>query len=117
MVPAFKQKKYALGIEGALDEIIARSKGEYQNTEKEPPKKFPVWVIIIIVIIIISIMGGSSGPGSRTFGGRGLLGPTIWGGLGGGLGGGFGGGGGGGGGWSGGFGGGSSGGGGAGGSW
>jgi uncharacterized protein len=114
MAPAFKEKLYGKGINDAVDQIIARSKGEYQNTEEKPRNKFPVWLIILIVIILISFMGRNSGPGSKTFGGGGLLGPSMWGGFGG-FGGG--GGGGGGGGWSGGFGGGSSGGGGAGGSW
>lgn len=112
MAPAFKEKMYGKGINAAIDEIIARSKGEYKNTEEGPKGKFPVWLIILIVIIIISFMGRNSGPGARTFGGGGLLGPGTWGGFGGGFGGG-----GGGGGWSGGFGGGSSGGGGAGGNW
>lgn len=113
MAPAFKEKMYGKGINAAIDEIIARSKGEYKNTEKEPKRKFPVWLIILVVVLIISFMGRNSGPGSRTYGGGGLLGPTMWGGLGGGFGGGSSGGGG----WSGGFGGGMSGGGGAGGSW
>lgn len=111
MAPAFKDKMYGKGINDAIDQIIARSKGEYQNTEKEPKKRMPVWLIILIVIIIVILISRNSGPGSSTYGGRGLLGPsTMWGGFGGGFGGG-------GGGWSGGFGGGSSGGGGAGGSW
>jgi len=113
MAPAFKEKMFGKGINGAVDEIIARSKGEYKNAEKAPKgTNFPYWLIIVIITAIIAIVGGGSGPGSRTFGRRGLLGPAMWGGLGGGFGGG-----GGGGGWSGGFGGGSSGGGGAGGSW
>lgn len=112
LAPAFKEKKYGKGLNDAIDEIIARSKGEYKNTEKAPSGKFPIWLIIVIIILIISFMGKNQGPGSRTLGGGGLLGPATWGGLGGGFGGG-----GGGGGWSGGFGGGSSGGGGAGGSW
>ncbi len=111
MVPAFKEKMYGKGINAAIDEIIARSKGEYKNTVEGPKIKFPIWLIIMIVILILSIMGRNSGPGSRTYGG-GLLGPTMWGGFGGGFGGG-----GGGGGFSGGFGGGMSGGGGAGGNW
>ena len=111
MVPAFKEKMYGKGINAAVDEIIARSKGEYKNTEKKPKGKFPVWLIIMLVILVISFMGRNSGPGSRTFGGRGFAGPTMWGGMGGGFGSS------GGGGWSGGFGGGMSGGGGAGGSW
>lgn len=114
MAPAFKEKLYGKGINDAVDQIIARSKGEYKNTEKEPKGKFPIWLIIVLVILVISFMGRNSGPGSRTLGGGGLLGPGTWGGFGGGFGGG---GGSGGGGWSGGFGGGSSGGGGAGGSW
>jgi uncharacterized protein len=113
MAPAFKQKLYGKGVNDAIDEIILRSSGEYKNTEKGPKGKFPIWLIIMIVILIISFMGRNSGPGSRTYGGGGLLGPTMWGGFGGG----FGGGGSGGGGFSGGFGGGSSGGGGAGGGW
>lgn len=112
MAPAFKEKMYGKGINAAIDEIIARSKGEYKNTEKEP-KEISVWLIILVIVLIISFMGRNSGPGSRTYGGGGLLGPTMWGGLGGGFGGGSSGGGG----WSGGFGGGMSGGGGAGGSW
>jgi len=114
MAPSFKEKLYGKGINNAIDEIIARSKGEYKNTEEKPKSKFPVWLIILIVIILISFMGRNSGPGSKTFGSGGFYGPSMWGGFGG-----FGGGGGsgGGGGWSGGFGGGSSGGGGAGGSW
>jgi len=114
MAPAFKEKMYGKGINAAIDEIIARSKGEYKNEEKGPKGKFPIWLIIIIVILIISFMGRNNGPGSRTYGGGGLLGPAMWGGFGGS---GFGGGSSGGGGWSGGFGGGMSGGGGAGGSW
>ncbi|MFM9943879.1 MAG: TPM domain-containing protein [Bacteroidia bacterium] len=114
LAPAFKEKKYGIGIDAAIDEIIARSKGVYKNEEKGPKKKFPIWLIIMIVILIISFMGRNSGPGSRTYGGGGLLGPAMWGGWGAGLGGGSSGGGGG---WSGGFGGGMSGGGGAGGSW
>lgn len=113
MAPSFKKKLFGKGINDAIDEIIARSKGEYKNTEEEPSGKFPVWLIILIVILIISFIGRNSGPNSRTYGGRGFFGPGTWGG---GFGG-FGGGGGGGGGWSGGFGGGSSGGGGAGGNW
>jgi uncharacterized protein len=114
MAPAFREKLYGKGINDAVDQIIARSNGEYKNTEKEPKGKFPVWVIIVIVILIISFIGRNSGPNSRTYGG-GFFGPGT---FGGGWGGGFGGGGsGGGGGWSGGFGGGMSGGGGAGGSW
>lgn len=108
MAPAFKEKMYGKGINDAIDQIIARSKGEYKNTEKAPRKKMPVWLIIIIVIILVILFTRNSGPGSYTYGGRGLFGPsTMWGGFGGGGGGG----------WSGGFGGGSSGGGGAGGSW
>lgn len=113
MAPAFREKLYGKGINDAIDEIIARSKGEYKNTEKGPKGKFPIWLIILIVILIITFMGRNSGPGSRTYGGGGLLGPTMWGGWGGGFGGGSSGGGG----WSGGFGGGMSGGGGAGGNW
>jgi uncharacterized protein len=113
IAPAFRERKFAIGINEAIDEIIARSKGEYKNSEKKPHGKFPIWLIIIMVILIISFMGRNSGPGSQTYGGRGLLGPAMWGGFGGGFGGGSSGGGG----WSGGFGGGSSGGGGAGGSW
>ncbi len=112
LAPTFRERKFGIGIDAAIDEIIARSKGEYKNTEKAPKGKFPVWLIILIVVLIISFMGRNSGPGSKTYGSGGLLGPMMWGGMLGGFGGG-----GGGGGWSGGFGGGSSGGGGAGGSW
>ncbi|NUM31552.1 MAG: TPM domain-containing protein [Bacteroidetes bacterium] len=109
MAPSFKEKKYGKGINDAIDQIIARSKGEYKNEEKEPKKKMSVWLIILIVVILLIIFSRNSGPGSYTYGGRGFMGPsTMWGGFGGSGGGG---------GWSGGFGGGSSGGGGAGGNW
>ncbi|MCB9251121.1 MAG: TPM domain-containing protein [Flavobacteriales bacterium] len=112
MAPAFKEKMYGKGINDAVDQIIARSKGEYKNTEKVPSNKANILVIILIVIILIYAMRNNSGPGSRTYKKGGLLGPATWGGFGGGFHGG-----GGGGGFSGGFGGGISGGGGAGGNW
>lgn len=107
MAPAFKEKMFGKGINDAIDQIIARSKGEYKNTEKAPGAKKSVWLIIFIVIILVVIFSRNSGPGSHTYGGRGLMGPSMWGGFGSSGGGG----------WSGGFGGGISGGGGAGGNW
>ncbi len=112
MGPAFKEKMYGKGINAAIDEIIARSKGEYKNSEEGPKGKAPVFLIIILIIFLVSFMGRNSGTGSRTYGRGGLLGPALWMGMGSGFGSG-----GSSGGWSGGFGGGSSGGGGAGGGW
>ncbi len=112
MGPAFKEKMYGKGINEAIVEIIARSKGEYKNEEEGPKRNAPIVIIILIIIFLVSFMGRNSGTGSRTYGRGGLLGPALWMGMGSGFGSG-----GSSGGWSGGFGGGSSGGGGAGCGW
>jgi uncharacterized protein len=132
IAPEFRAGRPDVGLERAIDAIIAATKGEYQA---EPPRRkekkgAKPGMIMLILIIALAIWthsrggGGSSQSWGRTYGRRrGGYGGGWGGGFGGGSFGGFGGGGGGGGGWSGGGGGGfsggggSSGGGGASGSW
>ncbi|MCD6062808.1 MAG: YgcG family protein [Flavipsychrobacter sp.] len=120
IVPEFKKGNYYQGFNKAADAIIAATKGEYTNDEKdkdEGKRGFPLGLIIFIVIILwlFSRGGGRGGGGYMSRRGyRSWGGPVIFGGFGGGSsswgGGGSGGG-------FGGFGGGSFGGGGASGSW
>ena len=121
MIPFFKKGDYYGGLNAAVDEIMARLKGEFSKDSGEG-SAFPVVIFLLFMIIffVILVKGGRRGNGSSTGSGRGFTsvgGPFIWGsGFGGGSHGGFGGGSFGGGDF-GGFGGGSFGGGGAGGSW
>ncbi len=121
MIPFFKKGDYYGGLDAAVDEIMARLKGEFSKDD-EQGSGFPVVIFLLIMIVIFIVLTRNSrgGNSSSTGSGRGFTstgGPFIWGsGFGGGSRGGFGGGSFGGGGF-GGFGGGSFGGGGAGGSW
>lgn len=133
MAPYFKKGNYYDGIDAAVDEIIARTKGEYEAPKKKRGKGSPIAIVVIImalvfgfiilmIILIIKKGGGNGGNwgGGGTFrdfsrgSGPFVFGPGFGGGFGSRGGGGFGGGGGSS--W-GGFGGGSFGGGGASGSW
>lgn len=122
LVPAFKQERYARGINAAVDEIMARLSGEFKPDAKGGGGLTSTLIFIGIVILFFIFItrfgnrGGGNftnmGPSGRRSGRYG--GPWVFptgGGFGGGSRGGFGGGG------FGGFGGGSFGGGGAGGSW
>ena len=127
LFPAFRQKRYADGIDATCEGIIQASQGAYVGRPARSRKGVPIAAVVlfafVVVVILIALQRGSSiGPRGR----RRFLrsGPIIWGGGWGGGGGGWSGGGfggGGGGGWSGGGGfsggGGMSGGGGASGSW
>lgn len=126
MRPAFRENRYYLGFDRALDAVIAATKGEYKAEPKSArgtgSGAVIGLVVLVIIVLLISRRGGGGGGGGYMsrggwggFGGGFLTGSILGGGFGsGGGGGGWGGGGGGG---FGGFGGGSSGGGGASGSW
>jgi uncharacterized protein len=129
MAPAFREGKYYLGFDRALNAVKAATKGEYTGEPRDDGKGVKgrsIVPIIIIILIVLWIMRRSGGGGGGTymsrrggmggFGGGFLTGSILGGGFGGG-GGGWGGGGDSGGGGFGGFGGGSFGGGGASGSW
>jgi uncharacterized protein len=122
LLPNFKNGNYALGVNAAVDVLMALAKGEYnsdQYAEKNKDNVGTVIVILILIFVVAIIIFGKKGGGGNgyTMGGRGAR--SSGGGWIGGLGGfgGFGGGSSGGGGGFGGFGGGSFGGGGSGGSW
>ncbi|HVI46278.1 MAG TPA: TPM domain-containing protein [Chitinophaga sp.] len=126
LAPAFREKQYYQGLDGAVDAIQKAAAGEYRaDPRKSEPGISPgaIFLIVLIMVIIISLIsrGGGGGRGGGTTYNRrgGWLWPVImsggWGSGGGSGGGGWSGGGGGGG--FGGFGGGSGGGGGASGSW
>jgi len=138
MAPHFRQGDYYGGIDAAVDEAIARTKGEYTAPPKKRRRGSPLstvitilfMIVLFIIVFVIMIIKRGGGGGGFGGGGGGSFrdfsrgaGPFIFGtGLGGGFGrGGFGGGGGGfgggGGGGFGGFGGGSFGGGGSSGGW
>jgi uncharacterized protein len=113
--PAFKQKKYAAGINSGVDAMMLALEGEYKATAKKEGRKVPPYFFVLgllIIYIIRIIMYKGRGTGYSRGGRSSYGGPWIGGGFGGGSSGGFGGGGG-----FGGFGGGGFGGGGASGSW
>jgi uncharacterized protein len=127
IVPAFREGRYAEGIEAGADAIMAATRGEYTAPVRAPQRRRgrggSILLLVVILLAVNFLIGRSMSRGRYvTYGRRGRRsgwgGPVIWGGGGwgrGGGGGGFGGGGFGGGGFSGG--GGSFGGGGASGSW
>ena len=119
IVPAFKDGNYFDGLNGAADALIKLAAGEFVNDVSNEKKSLPFSPFIPVVIIIIIAIAArrnrnNRGGGGGMIGGRGFMGPILWGSGGFGGGGGWSGGGGGG---FGGFGGGSFGGGGAGGKW
>lgn len=122
MAPAFREEKYYLGFNRALDAVAAATRGEYKGEDKKKGREGGIITAIIVFLIILFILrriGGGGGGGymsRRGFGGfgGGFLAGSMLGGMGRG---GFGGGSSGGSGGFGGFGGGSFGGGGASGSW
>ena len=126
ITPKFKEKQYYVGINAAIDEMMARLSGQFTNNDQNDTKTLikghaKLIALVIVAIILLFLFLGGGGGGGQTYnsggssGGSFLLGALLGSALGGGRGGdegGFGGGGG-----FGGFGGGDSGGGGAGGSW
>jgi uncharacterized protein len=128
IVPAFRQGRFAAGIEAGADAIMAATRGEYTapagGTERRRGGGSSILLLVVILLLVNWWIGRNMSRGRyATYGRRGRRsgwgGPIIWGGGGFGRGGGFGGGGGWGGGGGGGFsgGGGSFGGGGASGRW
>lgn len=87
MAPAFREGKYYLGFDRALNAVAAATRGEYKGEEKRGTggRKINLLTIIIIVLIILFIMRriGGGGGGGRYMSRRG------YGGFGGGFGGGF----------------------------
>lgn len=113
--PHFRNENYYLGLDEAVDAIIAYAAGEYTAEDDDDTVKFPFFLIvggILLFIILMAYLGRRFNAENYTGKGQSNMPPWYWGGFGGGSGGGsFGGGG------FGGFGGGGFGGGGASGSW
>lgn len=119
-IPAFKEQRYALGINAGLDAIIQALAGEFQadeTTEAGGGWIFLLFLAIMLGLVIFGMRAGGKSARGFSSGGRRNNGSDWWGGGGFGGGGGWGGSGGGGFGGGGSFGGGSFGGGGAGGGW
>ncbi|MDD4333063.1 MAG: TPM domain-containing protein [Patescibacteria group bacterium] len=65
MKPAFRENNYYGGIDGAVDKIIAATKGEYVPEEKlasglsNSNWEFIFWVVIFVILWLASILGRS----------------------------------------------------------
>lgn len=87
LFPAFRQGRYADGIDAASDGIVEASKGAYvgrprKKVHKGVPLAALVFVVFVVVMILIALQRGSSiGPRGRRRYYR--SGPIIWGGGGG----------------------------------
>lgn len=93
IVPAFKNGKYYLGLDEAVNTLYTLSRGEFpanlaQKKNKGSKSHFPIGAIIVIVLIIIAIFGNRSGGSQHMSTGGGLpfwlLMTTMMGGRGGG---------------------------------
>jgi uncharacterized protein len=69
MVPAFKQKDYVGGIDGAINEIMNKASNAYKRNGSESDKKSEdgaggwVWLLFIIIFIVYIFINKRSGGG------------------------------------------------------
>lgn len=87
IVPAFKQGRFAEGVEAGAEAIVQALGGEYQATPTPTPKsggsRMPI-LMLILILILFNFLRGIGGGGGGGFG----RGPFLPGGFGGGSGGG-----------------------------
>jgi uncharacterized protein len=51
ITPAFREGRYAAGLEAGVDAILAATRGEY--TAPPPPKPTPDWVYLLVPLVVI----------------------------------------------------------------
>lgn len=65
--PAFKQKKYAAGLDAASSRIMAICKGEYKADAKEKKGINPAFILLFVIVVIVLMSISNKGGGGRTY--------------------------------------------------